>query len=113
MPSRCCVRLLVIAIATALCLAGIPAAPGGPQIPDDSGQTSVRLSPPAAHAPSAIRITRVEDGASFVSFAVTVAPERSFEPSDDPPRPLPAEPPNAFRDALRALPLTPRPPPLA
>jgi len=112
MPSRS-LRPFVIAIATAVCLAGIPVGQGGSPATHDSGRAPVQLSAPVGHAPAAIHVTRVDESASFIHGAVCAAPPLIFRPSNPPSRPLPADPAGAFRDAWRMLPLAPRAPPRA
>src|SRR5690606_26149099 len=113
-PNRWLVRLLVIAIATALGTGGLRVGPGEAPASPGTGSDAVHLSSPATLAPSAIRVPRECDGSSLVPCSVTTPAGRGWCPLDEAARrTFPPEPPNELRRALRALPLTPRPPPLA
>lgn len=113
MPSHWRVRLLVIAIATALCSAGIRVGPGGWEGSSGSGRKAVELSAPAAHAQAPARVTRAKDGAGIVPGTLPGARQAWLGLSERPRPAVSPDPPHAYRDALRALPLAPRPPPLA
>lgn len=113
-PKRCWIRLLVIAIATAVCLVGIRVGANDWQGLDGAGRNSVALSSPATHAPPPVRVARIKDGAgNFVPDALPIGCRVSFGVAEGSPRAFWPEPPNAFRNALRTLPLPSRPPPLA
>ena len=113
-PNRCCIRLIVIAIATAICLVGNLLSSPDWQGADGGRGNSVALSSPATHAPAAVRATRIKDGGgNFVPGPLPLAGRAWFHLPERSPGAFSAEPPNAFRNARRALPLAPRAPLLA
>jgi hypothetical protein len=111
--NRFCVRLLLIAVATAVCMVGIRVGPNDWRGSDAGGRNSVELSWPATDAVAAVRVTRIKvGGGNFVPDTLSV--ERLwFGVAKASPRSISLDPPNAFRNALRTLPLASRAPPLA
>ena len=113
MPSRCSSRLLVIAIAIAVCMVEIRVGATDWRSSDAGGRNSVELSSPATHAVIAVRVTQLKVGrGNFVPDTLSV--ERLwFDVAEASPRAISLEPPNPFRNALPTLPLAPRAPPVA
>ena len=113
MPNRCCIRLLSIAIATAVCMVGIRVGSNDWRGSVTRGRNSVEVSQPATHAVIAVRVTQLKVGrGNFVPDTLSV--ERLwFDVAEASPRAISLEPPNPFRNALPTLPLAPRAPPVA
>ena len=112
-PNRCCIRLLSIAIATAVCTVGIPVDPNDWQGLDAGGRNSVELSSLGTHAVAAVRVTRIKIAAGNLVPDTFPVGRLWFGVAEASPRDISLEQPNAFRNALRALPLVSRAPPLA
>jgi hypothetical protein len=112
-PNRCCVRLLLIAMATAVCMVGIRVGPNDWRGSDAGGRNSVELSSPATHAVAAVRVTRIKVGAGNLVPDTFPVGRLWFGVAEASVRAISLEQPNAFRNALRALPLESRAPPLA
>ena len=107
MPNRCGIRLLSIAIATAVCVVGIRLGSNDWRGSVTRGRNSVEVSQPATHAVIAVRVTQLKVGrGNFVPDALPVG--LWFGVVEAPPRAISLERPNLFRDALATLPLAPR-----
>jgi hypothetical protein len=112
-PNRCCIRLLSIALATAVCMVGIRVDANDWHGSDTGGRNSVELSSPATHVVAAVRVTRIRVGGdNFVPDTLPVG-RLWVGVAEASPRAISLEPPNALLSALRALPLASRAPPLA
>ena len=113
-PNRCCVRPLVIAIATAICLVGIRLGSPDWQGADGGRGNSVVLSSPVTHAPAAVRASRIkEGGGNVVPGPLPLAGRICFRLPEGSPSAFWPDPPNAFRNARGPLPRASRAPPLA
>jgi hypothetical protein len=112
-PNRCCVGLLLIALATSVCMVGIRVGPNDWRGSDAGGRNSVELSSPATHAVIAVRVAQIKvGGGNFVPDTLPVG-RLWFGVVEDPPRGISPEPPNPIRNAHSTLPLASRAPPLA
>ena len=113
MPNRCCIRLLLIAIGTAVCTVGILVDTNDWRGFDAAWRTSVELASPATHAVAAVGVTRIKSGAGNLVPDTYPVGRLWFGVAEASVRAILLEQPNAFRNALRALPLESRAPPLA
>jgi hypothetical protein len=112
-PSHSSNRLLLIAIAIAVCMVGIRVGPNDWRSSDAGGRNSIELASLVTHAVIAVRVTQLEVGrGNFVPDALPVG-RLWFGVVEAPPRAISLEPPNPFRNALPTLPLAPRAPPVA
>jgi hypothetical protein len=115
-PSRYSIRLLLIAIAIAVCMVGIRVGPTDWRSSDAGGRNSVELSSLSSlstHAVIAVRVAQLKVGrGNFVPDALPVG-RLWFGVVEAPPRAISLEPPNPFRNTLPTLPLAPRAPPVA